>query len=274
MGVRGAVERRGAMGVRGLAGVFACLVVSVSALGIAAPAGAQSVEAARQEHLGLLNNYRASQGLQPLQVDPELTARAQEWAERIAAMGQLVHPTHAETAAGVTSEWLRLGENVGMGSTTAIAWDGLVTSPSHNRNLVDPGWTHVGIGIAYDATGAQWVSQRFMELGALPPAPAPEPEPAPVIVPEPAPVLPAPVAEPEPQPEVLGAVLVPAAANLAVIPPVRYGGPVLQATPAPSDGGSSLPVLLVVVGALLLLLALAALLLWQHRRGRAPAGTT
>lgn len=261
-------------GIRGLIGTITCLValVAAGALLTASPAGAQSVEAARQEHLSLLNGYRTSQGLAPLQLDPELTARAQEWAERIAAAGQLIHPTHAETAAGVSSDWLRLGENVGMGSTTGIAWDGLVGSPNHHRNLVDPGWTHVGIGVAYDASGAQWISQRFMELGALPAAPEPEPGPDPVVLPEPAPVLPAPVAEPEPPPVVLEAVLVPASANLAVIPPVQYGGPALPAAPTTAaGGGSSLPALVIAAVAVLLLLALAALLMWQHRRGRAPA---
>jgi len=221
------------------------------------PAGAGSIENDRAQFVGYLNQLRVSQGLAPLQVDPELTALAQQWAEHVAVVKQMVHPD--DPRVGVTSPWLRLGENVAFGSTTEITWQGLLDSPAHYTNMVDPGFTHVGIGIAY-ADGVQYINQRFMEIGPppLPQAP-PDTEPPP---PPPPPEPPPPPVEPPSQ--VLGAVVA-RDVNLAVIPPIRYGGAVGNPSPVPTTT-NGLPILAIVATVVALLAVGAAGWAWHARR--------
>lgn len=238
---------------------------SVLAAGIASAGPGGSIEAERAQFLAYLNQLRASQGLPALQVDPELTALAQEWANGIAAARQMVHPDNP--GAYVSTPWLRLGENVAYGSTTEITWQGLVDSQAHYQNMVDPGFTHVGIGVAW-VDGVQYVTQRFMEAA---PAGAFEPPPAeaPALPPPPPVELPAPVEEPT---QVLAESLERSAVNVAVIPPIRYGelaASIAPATDTGDDGGPPIALLIVIAAAAVLLAGAAT---WAARSRRARAG--
>lgn len=183
----------------------------------AAPAGANDVPS----WLGTLNSYRQSRGLAPFVLDPELSGLAQQQAQAMANRGQLFHTPNL--AAGVSSNWTKLGENVGMGGDLPIIWDAFLNSPPHLNNIVDGGYTHVGIGVVI-VGNTQWVTHRFMGVSSAPPAATPEPEP--VYVPpvtaaprpttppttRPAPtttVVPEPVPEPEPEPVVVPAASAP-----------------------------------------------------------------
>lgn len=248
------------------------VVMSLSVMGMSmavgvAPAHALGPEAT--DYLARTNALRASIGVQQLQVDEELSALAQAWAEHMASTYTLAHPP--DITQGVTAPWLLLGDNMAMGSTIDMAWDGLIHSPVHYHNLSEPRYTHIGIGVAYAADGTQWVEQWFMQLGdesAFAPPPAADPAPTPEVAP-PAPVEPAPVVEVLPEVQVLPV-------NLAVIPPIDYGDPPVgevdeqASVQVDEDGdGSSVPwvawlalpvAVLVVVGAVLAL------------RGRRPTG--
>jgi hypothetical protein len=190
-----------------------------------APARALGPEATR--YLDATNALRAGLGLSQLQDDPELSALAQAWAEHMAATYTLAHPP--DITAGVSAPWMLLGDNMAMGSNFELAWNGLVASPVHYKNLSEPRYTHVGTGVAFASDGTQWVEQWFMELGdASIFEPRPEPEPAPPVVIAPEPTPPPVVVLPEVQ-------LLPV--NLAVIPPIDYG----QASAA-EDEQASLPI--------------------------------
>jgi hypothetical protein len=240
--------------------VFVALVVALLCTHGIATAGAQPSD--RDRYLANTNALRASLGLGPLQLDPELTALAQNWAEHLAAIEDLEHPP--DIRAGVTSPWQELGDNTGRGSTFELAWDALVRSPIHYENLTRPTFTHVGIGVATSASGVQYVHQWFMTI--QPVVEAPPERPPRVELPPPAPVEPPPEVV-----EVLPAVELPPV-NLAVIPLVRYGqaaGVFAPAPPPPSSAGLP-PWLFAAVGAALLL-AIAGLGLWQYQRRRSPA---
>jgi hypothetical protein len=205
---------------------------------LGAPANAQGETS---QFLSLLNDYRVQQGLAPLQLDPELSAIAQEWAEYTASVGESRHPE--DLTAGVDLPWLRLAENVASGPTPTAIWQGLIDSPGHHKNIVDDRYTHIGIGAAYSADGDLYISQRFMQIMPTPelePAAPPAPPPT-----EPPPSEPLATFAPEPPAEVLGAVLA-RDVNLAVIPAITYGE--LAGGPAPvDDDGNVLAIVLVAL---------------------------
>ncbi len=142
------------------------LVIAFSAIVFAtstpAHAGTTQDEA---DFVELINNLRVSKGLAPLQVDGELTAASRSWAQTMSTQDKLYHAP--DISAGVTSNWKALGENVGVSTShdTASLFEAFVQSPLHYKNLIDPRFTHVGVGVVYAPSGKMWTTHRFMQLG-------------------------------------------------------------------------------------------------------------
>jgi hypothetical protein len=107
-----------------------------------------------------INELRAGKGLGPLQVNANLVAKARAWSVGMAAAGKIWHSTLSD---GVTEDWKKLGENVGMGGSVAGLHTAFVNSPHHYENLVDPAFSHVGIGIAMSGSTI-FVTEVFMQL--------------------------------------------------------------------------------------------------------------
>ncbi len=155
--------------------VFATLLLFVTAL---AP-GVASAQSASDEasFVSLINQVRAQNGLDPLEVDPELRTLARNWTSAQAngtcgvdENGEINHICHASPiSAGVTSDWRKLGENVGTGPSVSAVMDAFIASPSHYDNIVDPAFTHIGIGVVWDGNRL-YTTHRFMRLD--PPASA------------------------------------------------------------------------------------------------------
>lgn len=90
----------------------AAAAVAVAVLGWwSAPARAESASttetAAAAELVGDINDLRSRQGLRPLAVHGELTAKATGWARTMAAAGRIWHSVLSD---GVTVDWVSLGE--------------------------------------------------------------------------------------------------------------------------------------------------------------------
>jgi len=173
-----------------IVGVLATLLTWGAVVPTAAPVGAQAGawgEAEEQEFVRLVNELRSSQGLPTLAVDLELTLQARIWSTTMRDRGDIFHSS--DLGAGISSNWRKLGENVGVGGTVRALFDAFVASPTHYANLVDPDYRSVGIGVVWDGS-RMFTAHRFMAV--FPPkAPTPEP-PAPAS--EPAPPQPAPPA--------------------------------------------------------------------------------
>jgi uncharacterized protein YkwD len=204
--------------------LFAGALATVPAF--AAPAGA--ITPAEQDYVNQVNALRTGLGLRPLIVDANLTVLAQQHTQEMAASQDLHHT--ADLVAGVSSTWEKLGENVGFGSNTPLVWNAFLNSPHHYENLVDPAFTHIGVGVVVDANGLQWTTHRFMTLAAptpppfVPPAPVAQPAPAPAAAPRPvAPAAPAKVTP------------APAATNSVLVPVVPAGDIVPVEAPAATD---------------------------------------
>ncbi len=150
-----------------LACVVALMLISFSipssAYGATRPAPfkAGTVDAgAEQSFLSKTNALRASRGLGPLRSNSELLAKARAWSQTQASSGTIFHST---LTSGVTQNWHRLGENVGMGPEVGPIHDALVRSPRHYENLTDSGFTEVGIGVVRQGD-IVYVTEVFMEL--------------------------------------------------------------------------------------------------------------
>lgn len=133
------------------------------------------------QFVNAINQLRASKGLNPLAIDGQLTNVAQNWAVQMAENDGISH--RLDIRAGISALWRRLGENVGVGPTVSQLMDAFIASPGHYKNLVDPTFTHIGVGTVRTPDGQLYTAHEFMTLESSGPAvtaaPAPSPSPAP-----------------------------------------------------------------------------------------------
>jgi hypothetical protein len=151
--------------------VPAALALVLATLGLTQAPPASALNSAEQTYVNEINGLRASLGLQPLIVDPNLTSIAHQHDLDMAAAGRLYHSPNLTT--GVTSPWRQLAENIGMRQQFGPdLWQAFLQSPSHYANIVNPAFTHIGIGDDV-VNGNEWTTQRFMQIGSTtPPAAA------------------------------------------------------------------------------------------------------
>lgn len=115
-----------------------------------------------------INALRASHGLAPLTVDPELTNVAQDWAQQMAENDGISHRLNLRD--GITALWKTLGENVGYGPTVTQLMDAFIASPGHYKNLVDPRFTRIGVGTVKTLDGMLYTAHEFEALQSDTPA--------------------------------------------------------------------------------------------------------
>lgn len=142
-----------------------------------APANIASAPSETAEFVSAINQLRVSKGLNPLVVDSQLSGIANDWAQQMAQNDGISH--RLDLRAGITSSWKRLGENVGVGPTVGQLMDAFIASPGHYTNLVDPTFTHIGVGTVRTTGGLLYTAHEFaaLESGAArvtaPPATTP-----------------------------------------------------------------------------------------------------
>jgi uncharacterized protein YkwD len=149
----------------------------------AAPAGAAEwLLNEETQLLDLHNAYRATKGLEPLARDPLLDAVARDWTARMTLSQELEHrPELRELVEDqVTTDWYRIGENVGYGPSINWLHNAFVASPGHEANITG-NYNRIGIGASYDGNGDLWVTVNFLDgpdMTTLPVPPLPIGEPA------------------------------------------------------------------------------------------------
>lgn len=140
--------------------VFLGVLFLPSAMGSAA-AGIDT-QAAELAFVDEINAVRSSKGLDPLTIHPELVDVARGWASKMAAADEISH--NPRLADAVRADWQKLGENVGVGMTVDRLHAAFVASPLHYKNIVDPAFTHVGVGVVLGQDGAIFTTHQFMTL--------------------------------------------------------------------------------------------------------------
>ncbi len=98
----------------------------------------------------LVNRERTTRGGHLLLHDATAQAKAQNWAEHMAATGVLAHSNLRD---GMDSGWTKLGENVGRGGSIEAIHRAFMNSSGHRNNILDPAFTHLGVGVAKGSAG-------------------------------------------------------------------------------------------------------------------------
>jgi uncharacterized protein YkwD len=105
----------------------------------------------------LVNEARESRGIPPVLANDTLGAKAQSWAEAIAAQGRLVHSNLSD---GVGSGWSSLGENLAMAGSVEEAHQLFLDSSSHRATMLSGRYSQIGVGVA-EAGGRVYVVQEY-----------------------------------------------------------------------------------------------------------------
>jgi len=105
--------------------------------------------------VALVNGARGRLGIPPLSRDPRLDAVALAHSRDMVALGYFGHRTPsgrmlADRLATAGLRPVKCGENVAKSRSAGRAHRNLMASPSHRLELLDPGFTHIGIGVASD----------------------------------------------------------------------------------------------------------------------------
>ena len=124
---------------------------------------------AEQRFVELINRDRLAAGLPALAVNPEIRTVARNWTATMIRQadscnpGDLRHnPNFAEE---VPEGWRAVAENVACGQSVESLHQLLMASSGHRANILGD-FTHVGVGVGFDAAGDVWVTQNFARYPA------------------------------------------------------------------------------------------------------------
>jgi uncharacterized protein YkwD len=109
----------------------------------------------------------------PLAWDARLAAVARAHSEEMARSGVFSHassdgslPSRRVSMAGV--QWLSTGENIAKADDVVQAEELFMNEPkferNHRGNILNPNYTHVGIGIARGQDGSLYITQEFVQV--------------------------------------------------------------------------------------------------------------
>lgn len=123
---------------------------------------------AEEQVLVLANQARADAGLAPLERSADMDAVSRAWSTHLAAGGlELAHnPDFAELIPG---GWSQAAENVGWMSPSDATYDEVAAtiheswmgSEGHRHNLLNPAFTHIGIGVVSSPESGWYLTQNF-----------------------------------------------------------------------------------------------------------------
>ena len=129
---------------------------------------------------GLVNAHRAAaHGAPSMWQDPALQMVARRQAQRMSAAGFIYHnPNLGAEAGGAVPNWVRVGENVGVGPSVVSVQDAFLGSPAHHANI-DKSYNLIGLGAVASSNGSLYFTQNFAQNGGVAPPPPPPPAAAP-----------------------------------------------------------------------------------------------
>lgn len=125
-------------------------------------------ESAEKEMLAMLNAERTKRGLVPLVANTTIRAVARKHSADMFARGYFAHtnpdgddPFDRMKAGGV--KYMEAGENLALAPTVAMAHDGLMNSPGHRANILDPDYRQIGIGAVESTKHGLMFTQNFTD---------------------------------------------------------------------------------------------------------------
>lgn len=158
--------------------------LTIAAPGLATPAGGHGRIAVRSPAgasrgtilpddesrlLAMVNSVRQSRGrLSPLIMDPALRSTARRHSQDMALRGYVGHGSFDARSLRdrfglIARPRTRLGENVASAQTVEQGHLAFVASPGHLRNILDPTFHRVGIGVATARPAEIRITEDFAE---------------------------------------------------------------------------------------------------------------
>lgn len=123
---------------------------------------------AEQAMLELLNEARQEAGLKEFVWDEKLAQAAQDHSQDMWEKKYFAHESpdgenavHRMLEAG--AEFRKAGENLALTRTVERAHEGLMESEGHRRNILDPEFTRVGIGVVDGGLYGKMFTQNFAD---------------------------------------------------------------------------------------------------------------
>lgn len=152
--------RRRSLAVAAVAAFVLIPVTGVPSLAATttAPATAQGYQ---DRVLTLTNKERTRRGLRPLALSTCADGFADPWARTLAGRHALAHQQLRPILSACKAR--RVGENVAHGNRTADQMVQMwLASPGHRANLLNPAFTHLGVGAVVTGTGRWFGVQVFL----------------------------------------------------------------------------------------------------------------
>jgi uncharacterized YkwD family protein len=124
--------------------------------------------AQEREMIQYINEERVKAGLKPLTVDTELSRGARMKSRDMVDNGYFAHnsPTYGSPFEMMNSlgiQYRAAAENIARNGSVLKAHVSLMNSEGHRRNILDPNFTHVGVGIVENkSVGGITVTQWFI----------------------------------------------------------------------------------------------------------------
>ena len=143
-------------------------LISFTSLALIGVIGVNEAEASENEEVtDLVNEEREERGLDPLELDEDLSEVAQEKSEDMSENDYFSHespsygsPFDMMDEFGI--DYTRAAENIAMGQQTSEqVMDGWMDSDGHRENILDPELTHIGVG--YEEDGNYWTQMFISE---------------------------------------------------------------------------------------------------------------
>lgn len=118
--------------------------------------------------LGLVNKERTDHGLRPLQADDSLREVARRHSQDMFARGYFGHvnpdnQTPFDRMRQGSIQYRAAGENLALAPTVEVAHNGLMNSEGHRRNILNPSFGRVGIGVVDGGLHGRMFTQNFAD---------------------------------------------------------------------------------------------------------------
>jgi uncharacterized protein YkwD len=121
--------------------------------------------------LARVNAVRRRAGVPALRSDGTLDRAAQAHAQDMLARSYFAHKSPEGASVRERSrargyEWRKIGENIAEGQISVDeVVDTWMDSPGHRRNLLDPGFTELGVGLALGRSGGRYRTVWVQNFG-------------------------------------------------------------------------------------------------------------
>jgi uncharacterized protein YkwD len=140
-------------------GAIATLLVSIMLPAVPAAAKCYSPNAKERAFVRKMNEAREQAGKGRLRLDPEISKVSKVHTRAMAKENSLYHTSTSVLGRRVTN-WILLGENVGVGGTVSSLHSAFMNSPAHRANILLSSFQHVGVGVI-QANDRLWVTVTF-----------------------------------------------------------------------------------------------------------------